>query len=334
MKDLLIIADEPFWAYHNHLEFLKKHFNDHLNIYYDYVVFNKSKRSYKSSYIRLYYKYKHNRFYTEYTKRNIRRKKSFDAVIFLGFYMPFHMKVRFNADIILKGIFTDGFPPRMAKPVNIDINGFIDKYLHDCDGLICGSELIKNYYSKYHDTVFYANMCYDEDIFKRKIIKEYDTKKLTIGWTGNPNTKFKHFHDILVPAVNKVKQLRPEVVFKTRFNGPMDTLPDFYNDVDLVLIASDKDAGPSMFREAGLMNIPAISTKIGHPYEVIEHLENGLFVADNTVNEFVEKIIYLYDKRDLLIKMSNRIRRDVIDQLGVKRNIRRWQSIFNYFDLV
>jgi hypothetical protein len=50
---------------------------------------------------------------------------------------------------------------------------------------------------------------------------------------------------------------------------------DSYN---LVVIASDADTGPSLFSEANMMDVPAISTDIGFAHEAIIDRVNGVIV--------------------------------------------------------
>ena len=108
----------------------------------------------------------------------------------------------------------------------------------------------------------------------------------------------------------------------------METLPRFYDDVDVLLIASSADAGPSLFAEGGLCEVPSISTRIGYPSQVIVHGHNGLFVERN-VEEMATALVHLYDDRELLLSMSRRIRLDVDRILGEEVNRTRWLELFS-----
>lgn len=61
------------------------------------------------------------------------------------------------------------------------------------------------------------------------------------------------------------------VALRTQFQGSIRSLATFWQGVDLALIASEADAGPSMFIEASLCGVPSVSTKIGLPQFVINH---------------------------------------------------------------
>jgi glycosyltransferase involved in cell wall biosynthesis len=109
--------------------------------------------------------------------------------------------------------------------------------------------------------------------------------------------------------------------------GPVHTLPSFYDDVDVILIASTGDAGPSCFLEAGACGVPSISTRIGFPAETIRDGENGMFVG-RSIDEMAKAIIYLYNHRGLLKDMSEKIRHDVEMQWSYKERGKLWECLF------
>lgn len=65
------------------------------------------------------------------------------------------------------------------------------------------------------------------------------------------------------------------------------------------------------------------------PSQVIRNAENGIMVRENTIEEFVNEIIKLYDNRELLFKMSRKIREDAINSIGLKIQKDNWQKLFN-----
>ena len=155
---------------------------------------------------------------------------------------------------------------------------------------------------------------YRQEEFGKKKISNSD---FTIGWTGNPNREMKGFKEIILPAIEKVQGTGRTINLKTKFSGSYDELFDFYNDVDLVLIASRADSGPSLFAEASLSNIACISTAVGLPEMVIKNGENGI-ICERNINEFADAIIKLYDDRELLHQFSERIKEDYLKVLDNK----------------
>lgn len=316
---ILIFADFPNWAYHEIMEFIKKNLSDKYDFYYDFLVFNTKKKS-NHPLKRL------KGFVNQIKYSRTRKDNSYDIVLYLAFYFDEQMDIKWKAKKIIKGIYTDGFPPSNANYTG-DIKGFLEKYFRDSDAIVCGSKIITEFYTTYFPKTYYANMILNENFFVRN--KEKSNKKnFIIGWTGNPRRDFKGYYSHIIPAIEKLKIKYPNIELKSRFSGPMATLPMFYDDVDLVVIASDADAGPSLFAEASLMEIPCLSTNIGWPREVIRNGING-YIVNKDVDEIADKIETLYLNRNLLQEMSNRIRRDFTTVFNKQDMENRWCKMFN-----
>jgi glycosyltransferase involved in cell wall biosynthesis len=245
-------------------------------------------------------------------------------VLDLAIYFEKQMKVNWVAKYKIKGIYTDGFPPSNSDFVGHPI-AFIEEFCSNTDALVCGSIQIHEFYSKLFPTVFYANGLLDEKLFIIK--KNIKKSNFIVGWTGNPKRDFKGYYSHVVKTVEMLKVKYPDIELKSRFSGPIETLPGFYEDVDLVLIASDADAGPSMFGEAALMGVPSVSTNIGWPSQVIQDGING-YIVEKNIERMVEKVEILYNDRSLLEQMSERIRTDFLEAFNKQDMIDRWKVLF------
>ncbi len=92
-------------------------------------------------------------------------------------------------------------------------------------------------------------------------------------------------------------------------------------------MASDGDAGPSSFIEAGACGVPSISNKSGFPGELIEHKKNGILVNRN-INEYVDSINYLSNNRVLINTMSIQIRDDIKREFSYNARYKNWDNVF------
>lgn len=316
---ILIFADFPNWAYYEIMEFVKTNLSVDFDFYYDFLIYNTNKKS-KHPIKRL------KGYLDEMKYSKTRKDNSYDIVLYLAFYFDEQMKIKWKAKKTIKGIYTDGFPPSNAN-YDGNVNGFIEKYFKDTDAVVCGSKKIMEFYSPYFPKTYYANMILDENLYTRKT-PENNKESFIIGWTGNPKRDFKGYYSHIIPALKKLKVKYPNIELKSRFSGPIATLPMFYEDVDLVVIASDADAGPSLFAEASLMDVPCVSTNIGWPSEVIRDGING-YIVNKDVNEIAGKIESLYLDSKLLKKMSNRIREDFKTVFNKQDMTNRWKTMFN-----
>ena len=318
---VLIIADFPNWAYYAIQQFIKNNISDEFDVYCDYLKFNTIKKSKNpKNWIKTYMEKK--RF------QHVKKDGIYDIVVFLGFYFPEHMKLNFKAKYVVKGIYTDGFPPSNSN-FEGDINEFVAKFFSNTDAVVCGSPLIQVFYSEIVKSAYFANSVLNNSLFKRKVEKKINTSQIfTVGWTGNPKREFKGLYTHIKPAVALAKQKYPSIELKLRFTGPIETLPLFYNDVDVIIIASDADAGPFLFGEASLMDVPSISTDIGWPHEVIKSGENG-FIVDKSIEAISKRVIQLYEDRELLFLMSKRIRGDYLAVFNTQIMVKRWKTMFH-----
>lgn len=317
---ILIIADFPNWAYYEIQQFIKNNLSDEFTIYTDFVSFNSIKKS--KNPIKRFKTYLDKNKYQE-----IRMDQKYEAVLYLGFYFEDLMRIKWDSKRVIKGIYTDSFPPKNSNFVGSK-DDFKNKFLKNADAVVCGSEQIKKLYQPMHDAVYYANLVLDEISFKRDSEKEVNTtEKFIVGWTGNPSREFKGYYSHIIPAIVLAQKKYPKIELKSRFSGPMETLPRFYDDVDVVVIASDADAGPSLFGEASLMEVPCISTDIGWPHQTISNGNNG-FIIDKEIEEISNKIIELYENRALLFQMSKKIRKDFLIQYSREKMANNWKQLF------
>ena len=321
---ILIVADRCHWAYHQIQRFIVFHLSDEFDIYTDFILFYplnlkkgiKHKLSFWKSCVKCWP-----------SRRVLKKSQRYDLTVHLGYYYNRKSSIVNNTDSLIRGIFTDGFPPQ-GDDGSTDIRQFVHKYFSDVDAVVCGSPSIVEIYDRYVNNIHFAN-CSWESAFKRETPKTINTgSTFIVGWTGNPRRRFKGYYDYIVPAVEAAKKLRPSIELKTRFSGSIKTLPCFYNNVDVVLIASTADAGPSLFSEAAFSEIPSISTRIGHPAAIIDDGVNGIFVQRNIL-EMRNAIVRLYDDRYLLYKMSQQIALDTSKIMGTEIMKESWRSLFH-----
>lgn len=251
----------------------------------------------------------------------------FNITIELAYYFQYTAHIPYTSDVKLVGLYTDSFPhegPSFDVKKNIELKklsrkDFYEQYLKNYDGIIVGNLNLFEDYKVFTDKLVFANGIFRQDDFKiNNDIGKNET--LTIGWTGNPNRSMKGFREVIEPAISEVISTGRKIKLKTQFTGSYDELIHFYNDVDVVVIASDADTGPSLFSEASLSGIPCISTNIGFPKMVIKNNVNGIII-NRDITEIKNAIIELYDNRDKIVDFSTHIRKDYLSILDNKISI-------------
>lgn len=358
-KSILFIADKPDWAYH----FIVKTWVEELSKKYDcYIAFEKDYQIrvkdfglldiLKSQLLNLsqpnrpikykihpsrkyaYPIYKNPPVYKVETEEKT-EKTEFDFIIEMAYYLQYTAEFPFKSKKKLVGLYTDCFPhegPSYDGKTRTDLKTldretFFNRYLRSYDGIIAGNENLYQDYSPFTHKLVIANGIYRQDEFLSNP-NVGKSKGLTIGWTGTPNRPMKGFREVIEPAIAEVQKTGRDITLKTRFSGDYSGLLSFYQDVDLVIIASSADTGPSLFSEASLCNVPSISTRIGFPKMIIQHNQNGIFVNRN-IHEMKNAIIDLYDNRDKLVTFAQRIKKDYLNRMDNQKSI---NHIIQYLD--
>jgi len=258
---------------------------------------------------------------------------NFDYVISMAYFFQYIAEIPFTGRKNLVGIFNDCFPhlgPEDDIKTKTDVNSlsraeFFDKYLKHYDFLLLANDNLIRAYSDYTDHLEFALGIYKEECFGQIKTK---SEVFTLGWTGNPNRPVKGFFEIIEPAVKKVLETGRNIRLKTSFDASYDEMIDFYNDVDLAVIASSGDGAPTMFCEASLSNIPSISTFIGLPSMVIQDGINGMFI-NRDIDEMAQAIIYLHDNQDILYNYAKRIKKDYLDLMSNEKNILKIRKVLH-----
>lgn len=360
-KTILLIGDMPGWAFDHIITFVRKYIKG-FDFYFDFTTYNPRLNSNtisdilpseeNSSMVKFYRKKNPFPYIpllrgiifrllqwmnqngwvdtdAEGRKRKVRKDNTYDLVVFLDYYMDKDADFDYlHYTKKIRGIYTDGFPPKGIKvPSGIEITEFCNQYLNDADALVAGAPSIKQFYQKYASIpVFFSNMAYNESVFKPIIRKK--NNGFIVGWTGNPNRIFKGFCSHVLPAIKKLQLLGYSIELKTQFDGSLESLAAFWQGVDLAVIASEADAGPSMFMEASLCGVPSVSTCVGMPAYVIQDEVNGLF-CERSVDDLASKIKFMLDNPDNLERMKKRIRDDYIEKLGVRVQEENWRNLLN-----
>ncbi|MRM82870.1 glycosyltransferase [Riemerella anatipestifer] len=366
-KSILFIVDKPNWAYEYMVKvwvpYLFSEYDCYITYQQDYFIkpfdgkvrwwvqlksyfihtlsyiLNKDKLTYFVSDNKRYYypkrtKNKVYQFDAELNKTLVDRI-NFDIITEMAFYFQYTAEIPFTAPRKIVGIFTDKFPhdgPNVDIKENIDRSlldrkSFYDKYLSSYDYIIVGGGNLEKEYKKLSNRVQFVYGIFGQNNFiENKTVGKKEG--LIIGWTGTPKRPMKGFESIILPAMEMVKNTGRKVELKTKFSGAYEELYPFYQDIDLVVIASDADSGPSLYAEACLAGVPVISTKVGLPLMGIKDGENGYFFERNP-EALAEKIIKLYDEREILVGFSERVKKDYLTWMDNAKTIEYFKKVLS-----
>lgn len=181
--------------------------------------------------------------------------------------------------------------------------------------------------NEFHDNTFYVPNGVDEKMFylKKEIPKTRDN--LIVGHVGKLSP-LKGQKEFIEPACKKAGvEYRPH--YNNYMNAiPHNKMPDFYQEVDIVIIASTEDGTPNSGLEASACGRMVLSNKIGNMPELITNHENGILV-DKNIDSYVEALLYLKNNRDHMIEMGQKAREEILKSWTWKIQAEKYKDMFN-----
>lgn len=245
------------------------------------------------------------------------------------------------ANIVTAGVCSHNFQIRDQKP-ELHFNKFMY--------LTANSKILYHITKQYTDRVVYAPNGVHEDLFTERIKKP--EQKFIVGWTGQKTEgglsidkgnkiDIKGFNLILKPLQERLKK-HSNIEFKILSNNykraiPHHDMPDFYTDVDLQICTSFREGTPNPMFEAASCGKPLISTKVGAISELLDESGGGFLInaynseADisQTIDAFEEKILYLYDNRELGLEMGIKNREIIEKEWTWKNKVNNFRMLFD-----
>ena len=84
----------------------------------------------------------------------------------------------------------------------------------------------------------------------------------------------------------------------------VDSLVDYYNAIDLYIIASREEGGPKAVLESLACGVPLVSTKVGMSSDLIVHNENGYLVDVEDIDGLYSYACKVIDSKEISNKFS------------------------------
>ena len=94
------------------------------------------------------------------------------------------------------------------------------------------------------------------------------------------------------------------------------------------MVASMEDGTPNPALEAAACGRPIISNQIGNMPEFIKDGWNG-FLVERKIGAYVNKLKYLQENRNELIRMGNNARKTVLEEWTWKKQAENYRNMFD-----
>lgn len=145
-----------------------------------------------------------------------------------------------------------------------------ERYMMDAGHLVVFTKKLQSAFEEMTPNIHYYPKGINADFFKPTVER---TGALKIGWAGNINDLTKGVSEILIPACGDDFLLKIAGGALTQ-----DEMVIFYNDIDVICVASLAESGPLTLLEAMACGCFPISTNVGVAGELITNGKNGLLV--------------------------------------------------------
>ena len=175
----------------------------------------------------------------------------------------------------------------------VNFDGY-KELLKRCDYVHANSMLLLNELKQINSNAYYIPNGVDEELFAftpRDAREEFHA-----GYVGKNHDR-KGFYNFIVPACEQAGVVLKSQTAKYNDRNKIDPkeMPEFYHDIDCVVIASDMDGTPNQLLEAASVGRTFVGVNIGNVPEFYNG-KNG-FIVDREVDEIAEKLHFLKKNR-------------------------------------
>jgi glycosyltransferase involved in cell wall biosynthesis len=204
---------------------------------------------------------------------------------------------------------------------------FVNDSLHEREFFVISRELRDLYSAKFPDKSI--SVCHDgvetSTFYPRSAVS--NSGALRLGWVGNSewgNNDHKGFNRIFMPVVETLREeglaIDVKIADPTKSNIPYALMPNFYDEIDVLLCTSLSEGTPMPILEAGAMKRAWISTRTGIVPEIAGPLQNA-FIVDRSVPSFVEAVEKLSFNRQLMAACGKENHERIHESWGLQRSI-------------
>jgi glycosyltransferase involved in cell wall biosynthesis len=204
--------------------------------------------------------------------------------------------------------------------------------LKKCKWVHANSIMLRNTLNEYgFKEVFYVPNGVDEVLFYEKKSISEKRDNLVVGHVGKAcqaGSDSKGQKNYIEPACRKAGVEYKGHYSNYRNSTPHKQMPDFYNNLDAGIVASNTDGTPNMLLECSACARPVISNRIGNSPEFIVDGVNGFLLDKRDVDLYTEKLLYLKNNRDKLIEMGKAARKTIEEGWTWKIQAENYRKMF------
>jgi len=182
---------------------------------------------------------------------------------------------------------------------------------------------------KLHPNVWYVPNGVNEELFaysERDINQEF-----TVGYVGK-NNSYKGLPDIIEPACQGAKVKLVSQACKHNHKNRIDhnCMPNYYKDIDCILVASMTDGTPNQLLEAASVGRTFVGNRIGNIPEFVNEGVNGFMSEgkERIIEWYMSKLVWLKEHREECKQMGIEARKTVEEGWTWKIQAENYRAMF------
>ena len=192
------------------------------------------------------------------------------------------------------------------------------------------------------------DICNTSKMIPQNLERFEDCKReLVVGWVGNSAIKYdgvdlKGFHSLIKPVIKELIEegynIKEHYADRNEKWRSPDEMPEYYNEIDLCMCTSIMEGTPLPVLEAMSCGIPIISTDVGVVPEALGEKQSEFIIGDREYgknddevrNKLKEKLVYIYENREVLKELSDENLKSIVEYDGGKI-IQEYKKYFEKF---
>jgi glycosyltransferase involved in cell wall biosynthesis len=188
-----------------------------------------------------------------------------------------------------------------------------------------GREAVRNAFAFQEDTLLVGTVSRLSD--ERKGLKHFIDMAATVA-PAHPPARFLIVGDgVLRPGLEqRARELG--IADRVIFAGWRTDIPEMLAAMDVFVMPSLFEGGPTTVLEAMAMAKPVVASRVGMVPEVLEHGETGLIVKPGDSHALADAVDQLLSDGTLRARMAERARRKSVDDFSIDLMVERYLTVF------
>lgn len=121
---------------------------------------------------------------------------------------------------------------------------------------------------------------------------------------------------------------------KVFITGFIENASSLLKAFDILTLTSLKEGLPYFVLEAGLSEVPIITTAVGGIPEIIDDMKSGILVHTQNANEISKAINFLIANPEKRISLAEKLRKRVERNFSLKRMVRETEALYKNIDII